>query len=79
MRFAASAFWTILFGLAYTQAPLYYSNQNQYFLHGISQAGVGGLERDWLSNTADPTPVFRRLLVSSHKSHHRSSTRSTSF
>lgn len=48
----------VLFGLAYTQAPLYYSNQNQYFLHGLADAGVGLLEEDWLANTADPTPLF---------------------
>jgi len=51
-----------LFALAYAQAPLYYSNQNQYFLHGLAQAGHGGLEEDWLANTADPTPVFSALV-----------------
>ena len=29
----------LLFGIAYTQAPLYYSNQHQYFLHGLAAGG----------------------------------------
>ena len=40
---------TILFALAYTQAPLYYSNQNQYLLHGLATAGYGHLDGDWLA------------------------------
>jgi hypothetical protein len=51
-------FWTAVFGVAYTQAPLYYSNQNQYFLHGLAAAGHGFLDQDWLANTRDPTFVF---------------------
>lgn len=50
----------LVFAVAYTQPPLYYSNQNQYFLHGLAMAGYGDLHRDWLANTADPTPVFSR-------------------
>jgi hypothetical protein len=53
---------TSLFALAYNQAPLFTSNQNQYFLHGYAQAGVGTLAEDWLANTADPTPVFSLLV-----------------
>ena len=52
----------ICFALAYSQAPLYTSNQNQYFLHGAAAAGVGTLENDWLANTVDPTPVFSALV-----------------
>jgi hypothetical protein len=52
----------ILFGLAYTQARLYYSNQNQYFLHGLAAAGVGHLDEDWLARTADPTPAFSAVV-----------------
>src|SRR5438128_7216158 len=51
-----------LFAAAYTQAPLYYSNQNQYFLHGLADAGEGLLEEDWLAGTKDPTPVFSALV-----------------
>lgn len=56
---AATRFgWCLLFALAHTQSPLYYSNQHQYFLHGLAWAGVGHLREDWLANTADPTPLF---------------------
>jgi len=55
--------WTCLFSLAYTQAPLYYSNQNQYFLHGLAAADHGVLKDDWLASTADPTPVFSLLVA----------------
>ncbi len=59
-RFLAESF---LFGIAYTQAPLYFSNQNQYFLHGLAYAGSGALDVDWLANTADPTPLFSTLVT----------------
>lgn len=52
-----------VFAAAYCQAPLYYSNQNQYFLHGLAHAGVGLLREDWLANTLDPTPVFSTLVT----------------
>jgi len=39
----------IAFVVAYGQAPLYYSNQNQYFLHGLANAGVGRLSDDFPS------------------------------
>lgn len=51
------------FACAYGQAPLYYSNQNQYFLHGLAAAGEGSLHEDWLANTADPTPIFSALVA----------------
>ena len=54
--------WGALFGLAYGQAPLYTSNQNQYFLHGLARAGRGYLRQDWLAKTADPTPLFTGLV-----------------
>lgn len=52
-----------LFALAYNQSPLYTSNQNQYFLHGLARAGYGVLAEDWLANTADPTPLFSALVA----------------
>src|SRR6266850_1468034 len=55
--------WTLIFGLAYTQAPLYFSNQNQYFLHGMAQASRGYLNEDWLANTRDPTWAFSFLVM----------------
>lgn len=61
-RLAACLLAALAFGLAYSQAPLYTSNQNQYFLHGAARAGLGFLHRDWLANTADPTPVFTWIV-----------------
>ena len=51
-----------VFSAAYCQAPLYYSNQNQYFLHGLANAGFGYLHDDWLSSTRDSTPIFSGLV-----------------
>jgi hypothetical protein len=52
-----------VFAVIYCQAPLYYSNQNQYFLQGLARAGEGQLANDWLANTRDPTPVFSLLVT----------------
>jgi hypothetical protein len=65
-------FWSLLFGLAYTQPRLYYSNQNQYFLHGLAQGGLGYLKDDWLANTADPTPLFSALVALTYRYLHES-------
>lgn len=56
---------SVVFG----QAPLYTSNQNQYFLHGLMQAGMGLLHADWLANTVDPTPVFSLLVERTARLH----------
>ena len=64
---AIFCFWTLIFALAYTQAPLYTSNQNQYFLHGLADAGLGFLKEDWLANTLDPTPAFSLLVSLSYR------------
>ena len=55
-------FWGGIFTLSYAQAPLYTSNENQYFLHGLAKAGYGFLADDWLANTLDMTPVFSWLI-----------------
>src|SRR5437588_2119933 len=57
-RLLGFLFWSLIFGISYTQAALYYSNQNQYFLHGLAAAGRGDLDQDWLATTKDPTPLF---------------------
>src|SRR5579883_3127440 len=62
-RMAALVLSAVAFAAAYGQAPLYYSNQNQYFLHGLAAAGDGQLRADWLARTADPTPVFSGLVA----------------
>ncbi len=47
---------------AYMQSPLYTSNQNQYFLQGMAESGLGSLDQDWLASTKEPTPVFTFLV-----------------
>ena len=44
------------------QKALFYSNQNSYFLHGLANAGLGYLNKDWLANTTDPFPFFSLLV-----------------
>lgn len=61
-RLAFVGFWVVLFTLAYAQSPLFTSNQNQYFIHGLADGGYGYLDEDWLANTLDPTPVFSGLI-----------------
>jgi hypothetical protein len=58
---------TVVIAIAYAQSPLYTSNQNQYFLHGQAQAGIGFLRQDWLANTRDPTPVFSSLAYLTYR------------
>lgn len=53
----------LIFALAFVQFPLYSSNQNTYFLHGLANAGWGHLGSDWLAQTADPFPVFSALVT----------------
>lgn len=53
---------TLVFGVSYSHEPLYSSNQNTYFLHGLADGGLGFLERDWLARTTDPFPVFSFLV-----------------
>ena len=51
-----------LFAISYTQYPLYTSNQNTYFLHGLANGGLGMLSDDWMANTTDPVPIFTLLV-----------------
>lgn len=57
----------VAFAVAHTQSPLYYSNQNQYLLHGAALAGHGHLGRDWLANTRDPTALFSLLVAAAFR------------
>src|SRR5262245_61426322 len=75
-RSLSFVFWAVIFWLAYTQAPLYYSNQNQYYLHGLAEGskpwtkdvgGLGLLKNDWLVNTKDPTPLFSFLIATTYR------------
>lgn len=54
--------WTLLFGVAFTQWPLYSENQDTKFLQGLAAAGYGHLSGDWLANTIDPLPAFSALV-----------------
>ena len=55
-------FWSIAFGIAFTQWPLFSENQHTKFLQGLARAGVGRLEKDWLANTIDPLPAFSAIV-----------------
>lgn len=57
----------VLFAVAHTQPPGVYSNQNQYLLHGLADAGDGDLAADWLANTRDPTPVFTAGVATAYR------------
>ena len=59
----------VAFAAAYTQSPLYYSNQNQYLLHGAARAGHGHLTHDWLAHTRDPAPLFSTLVAAAYSVH----------
>jgi hypothetical protein len=67
---AVAMLWTAIFAIAYSQSPLYTSNQNQYFLHGLAHGGYGFLDRDWLANTFDPTFVFSALVALTYQFFH---------
>lgn len=54
--------WAVIFGIAFTQWPLYSENQNTKYLQGLAGAGYGELADDWLANTLDPLPVFSALV-----------------
>ncbi len=43
--------------------PLFFSNQNTYFLQGLRLAGVPGLQHDWLSQTRAPHIAFTLLVA----------------
>ena len=61
-RFITFILLLLVFPIIYTQSPLFTSNQNQYFLHGLAHANYGFLYRDWLANTIDPTPLFSLIV-----------------
>lgn len=43
--------------------PLFFSNQNTYFLQGLRLTGVEGLQSDWLSQTRTPHLAFTLLVA----------------
>lgn len=52
------------FVLVSTLWPLYVSNQNTYFLHGLADSTLPSLKTDWLVNRQDPYPIFSFLVKS---------------
>jgi hypothetical protein len=54
--------WSLVFGVIYAQSPLFTSNQNTYFLHGLARAGVGNLSNDWSATRQESMPVFTWLV-----------------
>jgi hypothetical protein len=53
---------SLSFAILYTQSPLYTSDQNTYFLHGLANGGLGFLSQDWMAKTIDPYPAFSFLV-----------------
>lgn len=43
--------------------PLFFSNQNTYFIQGLRLAGVDGLQADWLSHTRSPHIAFTWIVA----------------
>jgi len=58
---------SFVFAIAYTQLPLFSSNQNTYLLHGIANANIGLLKYDWLANTEDPFPIFSFIVTATQE------------
>ncbi len=52
----------VLFILSHFVPPLYYSNQNTKFLHGLARAFPDRLGADWTAGTVDGLPVFSALV-----------------
>ncbi|MEQ1871637.1 MAG: hypothetical protein ABL961_16600, partial [Vicinamibacterales bacterium] len=51
------------FFISWTAEPLFFSNQNTYFLQGLRLAGVEGVQHDWLSQTRAPHIAFTWLVA----------------
>jgi hypothetical protein len=60
-------FWSVAFGVSYTQAPLYTSNQNTKFIRGLAEGGLGLLQEDWLAHATDVLPVFTFLVYLTYR------------
>jgi hypothetical protein len=54
--------YPILFGLAYSQAPLFVQNQNTKFISGLALVGYRDVAADWMASITDPFPLFSHLL-----------------
>ncbi|MDV7145138.1 DUF6798 domain-containing protein [Tropicimonas sp. TH_r6] len=54
--------FSAMFIAATWMAPLYFSNQNTKFLHGLATAFPERLGADWTAGTADGLPLFSALV-----------------
>jgi hypothetical protein len=59
--------YSILFGLSYSQAPLFVQNQNTKFISGLALGGYRDLAADWMATITDPFPLFSHLLKWQYK------------
>jgi hypothetical protein len=59
---------SLMLAAAHVQRPLYSSNQNTYFVHGLAQGGLHHLARDWLAQQDDHVPVFSQLVAIVYRS-----------
>jgi hypothetical protein len=53
----------VVFPVIYGLDPLYSSDQNDKFLHGLAASRVGYLNEDWIVNTPDPFVAFSALVA----------------
>ena len=59
-RISLFAAITAIFGLSYTQHPLY--TAHYYFFFGLSRSGFGFLSGDLLALGIDPFPIFSFIV-----------------
>jgi hypothetical protein len=58
-----------VFPVVYGVEPLYHSDQNDKFLHGLAASGLGYLHEDWVARTPDPFVVFSALVTLTSEVH----------
>ena len=54
--------YPIFFGIAYSQAVIFTSNQNTKFVSGLALAHYRDVASDWMAGISDPFPVFSYIL-----------------
>ena len=55
--------YPILFGIAYSQAVVFTSNQNTKFISGLALANYQDIASDWMAKISDPFPVFSQSML----------------
>ena len=64
--FRWAALCSVMVALCHVQWRLYSGNQHTYLLHALAPWLGKGLRHDWLTQTADPQPVFSFVIGWSH-------------